>query len=77
MQWQSCSITSPPRSNYERQVEFRKRNPGYYARLKATRRAGRKHVAARLGAKAELAALTVEPSQAAAAPEIATAPTAC
>jgi hypothetical protein len=36
---------SPPKTNAERQREFRERNPGYYARIKAKQRAaGRAHV---------------------------------
>jgi hypothetical protein len=35
-------LPARPMSNYERQVAFRKRNPGYYGRLHRRRRAAQK-----------------------------------
>jgi hypothetical protein len=41
----------PPVSNTERQRQFRERNPGYYARIKAKQRAASKAYVAELRAK--------------------------
>ena len=54
----------PPKSNYQRQVEFRKRHPGYFrkynARQKASRRAAKAKVKALIMAAAAQVA-TPEP----------------
>ena len=45
MLFQLKTLAKPaPLSNNERQRRFRKRNPGYYARLQAKRRAGHKNI---------------------------------
>jgi hypothetical protein len=41
---------SPPKSNAERQRDFRERHPGYYARLQAKRRAQERAMATLWGA---------------------------
>jgi hypothetical protein len=47
----------PPKSNYQRQVEFRKRNPGYYGRLHRKRKAEAEAYRAAQLARAATAAL--------------------
>ena len=51
----------PPTSNTERQREFRRRNPGYYGRLHAQRRARVKALAAHRAAIAQLLAVKPTP----------------
>src|SRR5688500_11360566 len=54
----------PPVSNTERQREFRERNPGYYARIQAKKRAACKaRVAAMLDAQRATAALLAKSRQ--------------
>ena len=53
--------THRPMTNAERQAEFRRRNPGYYGRLHAKRRAGVKARAAARAFAAEFAAELVKP----------------
>jgi hypothetical protein len=54
----------PPVSNTERQRQFRERNPGYYARLQAKRRAGCKaRVAAARAADRAMAAMLAKSRQ--------------
>jgi hypothetical protein len=50
-----------PTSNAERQREFRRRNPGYYGRLHAKRRADAKALAAQRAAVAQLLAVKPTP----------------
>jgi hypothetical protein len=54
-------IPAPPMSNTERQRQFRERNPGYYGRLHARRRAGENVAAAQLQAAAQAMAMKREP----------------
>ena len=63
-------IIPPPMSNAERQRRFRERNPGYYARIQARKRASAKRGAALILAKvrAELAAKETAAKAAAAMP---------
>jgi hypothetical protein len=42
MNWGMPIVPTPPMSNTERQRQFRERNPGYYARIKARERAAAK-----------------------------------
>ncbi len=53
-------LLPPPMSNAERQRQFRERNPGYYGRLMARRRAASKADAARAAAL-QVAAVKREP----------------
>jgi hypothetical protein len=52
---------SAPMSNAERQRQFRKRNPGYYGRLHARRRAEGKALAAQRAAAEQLVAVRPAP----------------
>jgi hypothetical protein len=52
---------APPMTNAERQRQFRARNPGYYGRLHARRRAGQKAAAAAMNAQLMALAAKREP----------------
>jgi hypothetical protein len=54
-------IPAPPMSNAERQRQFRERNPGYYGRLHARRRAAVRALDAQLSAAAQATAARREP----------------
>jgi hypothetical protein len=58
-----CNMLRPaaPKSNAERQREFRERNPGYYGRLHARRRAEINAAVAQQSAMAQVVAVRREP----------------